>query len=78
MMFIESASSSPDLAELGKLLASSRIRPGCFSLSELDGFLAAIVVGPVWMSTVLGEEGPGERASPRCRQSLNRWVVSSV
>jgi uncharacterized protein len=41
---------SSDLTELGALLASSRIRPGCFSLSELDGFLAAIVVGPVWMS----------------------------
>jgi uncharacterized protein len=51
MMFTKSTSASPDLAELGELLGSSRIRPGCFSLSELDGFLAAIVVGPVWMST---------------------------
>jgi yecA family protein len=41
---------SPDLTELAELLASSRVRPGCFSLSKLDGFLAANVAGPVQRS----------------------------
>jgi uncharacterized protein len=46
----EPTSVIPDLAELEELLGSGRTRPGCFGLSELDGFLAAVVVGPVWMS----------------------------
>lgn len=50
MISAESTAAALDLTELGSLLASERIRPGSFSLSELDGFLAAITVGPVWMS----------------------------
>ncbi len=49
-MACESAPASPDLSELEVLLTSDRIKPRCFSLSKLDGFLAAIIVGPVWMS----------------------------
>ncbi len=49
-MVCESAPAAPDLSELEGLLTSDRIKPRCFGLSELDGFLAAIVVGPVWMS----------------------------
>src|SRR5215211_3186102 len=41
---------TPDLTELAELLASNRVRPGCFSLSKLDGFLAANVAGPVQRS----------------------------
>ena len=51
MIHVESRTTALDLAELNTLLASDRVRPGCFSLSELDGLLAAILVGPVWMST---------------------------
>ena len=42
---------SPDagaakLKTLSTLLASDRVRPGCMSPSEIDGFLAALAVGP--------------------------------
>jgi uncharacterized protein len=39
----------PDLAELGAHLASGRVPPGTFDLSGLDGFLAAVAVGPEWV-----------------------------
>jgi yecA family protein len=41
---------SPKLSEPEALLASDRIRSRCFGFSELDGFLASIIIGPVWMS----------------------------
>lgn len=40
----------PDLAELATLLASDRISPSCLNFWELDGFIAAILVGPEWIS----------------------------
>jgi uncharacterized protein len=54
----------PDLAELGALLTSDRARPGCLSLSALDGFLAAVLAGPErvspeeWLPMVWGEGEP--------------------
>jgi len=35
-----------DLATLDDFLASDRTPAGCMQLSELDGFLAGIIVGP--------------------------------
>jgi uncharacterized protein len=61
---------SPDagrskLKALGALLASDRIRPGCMSLSEIDGFLAALAIGPGlmpapedWMPVIWGGGEP--------------------
>ncbi len=50
---------------LGALLNSDRIRPGCMSLSEIDGFLAALALGPGlipapedWMPAIWGEGEP--------------------
>ena len=50
MTYIDCTASTSELAELETLLASGRARLGFFNLSSLDGFLAAILVGPVWMS----------------------------
>src|SRR3954451_14666242 len=38
-----------ELAELEAFLASGRVPLGFFNLSSLDGFLATVLVGPVWM-----------------------------
>jgi uncharacterized protein len=37
------------LAELEALLTAGRVPLGFFNLSSLDGFLATVLVGPVWM-----------------------------
>lgn len=74
MNLAESAATAPDLTELESLLASDRVRSGCFSLSELDGFLAAITVGPVWMSPrawlalIWGEAEPEWRNEDEARR----------
>jgi uncharacterized protein len=53
------------LEALGTLLASDRVRPSTMSLSEIDGFLAALAVGPGpiptpedWMPVIWGEGEP--------------------
>src|SRR4051794_4653362 len=55
-----------DLATLDDFLGSEHSPPECMQLSELDGFLAGIVVGPelippsVWLPIVWGGEAePG-------------------
>jgi uncharacterized protein len=51
-----------DLAALDDFLASDHTPPDCMQLSELDGFLAGIVVGPeaippsVWLPIVWGDD----------------------
>jgi uncharacterized protein len=51
-----------DLAALDDFLASDHTPPNCMQLSELDGFLAGIVVGPeaippsVWLPIVWGDD----------------------
>jgi uncharacterized protein len=51
-----------DLAALDDFLASDQTPPDCMQLSELDGFLAGIVVGPeaippgVWLPIVWGAD----------------------
>jgi uncharacterized protein len=61
---------SPDagrskLKALGALLATDRVRPGTMSPSEIDGFLAALAVGPGripapedWMPVIWGKGEP--------------------
>jgi uncharacterized protein len=53
------------LEALDTLLASDRVRPSTMSLSEIDGFLAALAVGPGpiptpedWMPVIWGEGEP--------------------
>ena len=41
--------SGHELGELNAFLTSGRIPLGFFNLSSLDGFLAAVLVGPVWV-----------------------------
>lgn len=53
-----------DLATLDDFLASDRTPAGCMQLSELDGFLAGIIVGPdmippsVWMPMIWHDGEP--------------------
>jgi uncharacterized protein len=53
------------LEALDTLLASDRVRPSTMSLSEIDGFLAALAIGPGlmpapedWMPVIWGEGEP--------------------
>jgi len=53
-----------DLDDLDAFLTSDRVPEGCMRLSELDGFLTAIVIGPElimaseWLPVIWGEEEP--------------------
>lgn len=53
-----------DLDALGEFLSSDRTPDECMKLSELDGFLAGIAVGPrpmmpsVWLPLVWRDDGP--------------------
>ena len=49
MSYINCMESASELAELEAFLASGRVPLGFFNLSSLDGFLATVLVGPVWM-----------------------------
>jgi uncharacterized protein len=57
-------SHGPDLDELEAFLLSERTAEDCMGLSELDGFLTAVAVGPElimpseWLPLVWGEEDP--------------------
>ncbi len=54
----------PDLKALDEYLMSEESPENCMQLSDLDGFLTAIVVGPdfikpsEWMPVVWGDETP--------------------
>jgi uncharacterized protein len=53
-----------DLADLDAFLASDRVPEGCMQLSDLDGFLTAIAIGPElimpgeWLPVIWGEQEP--------------------
>src|SRR3954463_11902835 len=49
MTSIDCTAHASELAELEAFLASGRVPLGFFNLSSLDGFLATVLVGPVWM-----------------------------
>ena len=49
MAAVDCTSRTSELAELETLLTSGRVPLGFFNLSSLDGFLATVLVGPVWM-----------------------------
>ena len=49
MAAIDCTLRTSELAELETLLTSGRVPLGFFNLSSLDGFLATVLVGPVWM-----------------------------
>src|SRR4051794_39606319 len=49
MTSIDGTAYASGLAELEAFLASGRVPLGFFNLSSLDGFLATVLVGPVWM-----------------------------
>jgi yecA family protein len=49
MAAVDCTSRTSELAELETLLTAGRVPLGFFNLSSLDGFLATVLVGPVWM-----------------------------
>src|SRR4051795_10269349 len=49
MTSIDYTAPASELAELEAFLTSGRVPLGFFNLSSLDGFLATVLVGPVWM-----------------------------
>jgi uncharacterized protein len=59
-----STSTEADLETLGEYLVSDRAPPECMGLSDLDGFLTGLVVGPkavepaAWLPTVWGDDDP--------------------
>jgi len=64
MMEAVSIEEPVDLGALGDFLASDRSPNGCMQLSELDGFLAGIAIGPrlimpsVWLPFVWHDDAP--------------------